>query len=249
MNGRYRPDMDEPAGTDGAGGVPTPASDAPWAMQLVARMERVAPPSVTALDEAAGLAVLALLSDQRAATDGPWHAAVTSWHDGRIRKIVRRARGAPWERATAVDGVTVRHRGAEVRALVPCPTDQVPGDIAKLQLSGVTLEDPDRSTAPPVSTPTAAQERASVRVTIAVNPALTMSPGKEAAQCAHAAQVAWLDMGDERRIAWTRAGHPLYVVHPSDAGWGELVSTAQVHIRDAGFTEVPPDSNTTVARW
>ena len=54
-----------------------PEHEAPWALQLVVRVERHEPPSVTAVYEAAAMAVVALPADDRSAPDGDWAARWT----------------------------------------------------------------------------------------------------------------------------------------------------------------------------
>ena len=120
-----------------------PEGEAPWAMQLVAHIEKSAPPTRTAVCAAAAVAVVRLLADERARPGGEWYPPVRRWTDGRIRKHCRRARGAAWERLWELPGVTAEVAGAEVRALVPTSTDEIPRVVAKLQLSGSELDDPD----------------------------------------------------------------------------------------------------------
>ena len=85
-----------------------------------------------------------LLSDPRSFGDGEWAQAVRDWQDARIRKVVRRARGAEWRRASALPGITVTGKSAEVRVFPPVPLDGWPKDLAKLQVSGTDLDDPER---------------------------------------------------------------------------------------------------------
>jgi peptidyl-tRNA hydrolase len=218
-----------------------PDGEAPWALQLVVRVERHEPPSVTAVYEAAAMAVVALLADDRSAPDGDWAPAVERWLDGRIRKLVRRARGAAWTKVQALPGVTVEHRGAQVRAFVPSTVDAVPTEISKTQLAGFALAD---AAAAPVPA-----DAGWPGVVVAVNPTIDASPGKMAAQAAHASNLAWLGMDGDRRDAWRAAGFPVVVVHPDRAAWEAFVAAAPVLVVDAGFTEIPPGSATTAARW
>lgn len=127
-----------------------PEGEAPWAMQVV-RVEKSDPPSRTAACAAAAVAVVRLLASKEAA--GVWKPQLDRWIEGRIRKHCRRARcevghgtDAWWDKAQTLDGVTVEHDGAKVRAFVPCATDQVPVEIGKFQLSGLGLDDPDPNT-------------------------------------------------------------------------------------------------------
>lgn len=220
--------------------APSP-EERPWALQLAARIEKVDPPAVDAVWEAAILATIGLLDDERSHGDGPWAGAVDHWNGRRIRKIVRRARGAAWRRAQAADGVTVSHRGAEVRAFVPCPVDDPPVEVARLQIQSTPLPEPvaDGADEPVVGT-----------LLVTLTPAVEMSWGKRAAQAAHAGQWAWMRADDERRASWDRAGRPLRVVMADgDAGWHAEIAAAEVEIHDGGFTEIPAGTKTAVARW
>lgn len=234
--------MTDPAQPEPAVGVTgrdDPAGEAPWAMQLMVRLERDAPPTRTAVCEAAARAVVTLLADPRTTDpDGPWHAAVTRWTDGRIRKVVRRARGTRWVQSGTVDHVLVEHAGAEVRAYVPGATDAVPPVVARQQVAGIDV--PEAGAPSPVTSST---------LRIAVTPHVAMSTGKAAAQCGHAAQLAWLAMGPARQDAWRNAGFPVSVTLPDAREWALLAAAAPVRVTDAGFTEVPAGTDTTVATW
>ncbi len=223
----------------GTGGDDGPESTAPLALQLAVLVERTDPPTADQAAVAAALATVALLDDGRSGPDGPWHDAVSRWNGARIRKIVRRARGGDWRRAQEVEGVTVTVDGVSARAFVPGPIDRVPRPVARLQIQATPLED----------SPTVSAVEARPGLLVAVTPEVTMTWGKRAAQCAHAAHRAWQRASPERRAAWTAAGRPVDVVHPDAARWAELVDRADVEIRDGGFTEIPSGTRTTVARW
>jgi hypothetical protein len=218
-----------------------PAGEAPWAMQLVVRVERDDRPTRTAVCEATGAAVVRLLADERALPGGEWSAAVQRWFDGSIRKHCRRARGAAWRRASDLPGVTASVAGAQVRAFVPSSTAAIPEPIRKLQLSGSELDDPD---ARPVVDP---RPGGPLVVSIAPEPFLPL--GKAAAATGHAAQLAAMSMPAERLAGWAAAGFPVLVEHPDAGRWAALVPVAQVHVVDAGFTVVAPGTRTALARW
>lgn len=220
------------------------SGDAPMALQLAVRVERGDPPSADQAAAVCALATIALLDDERSAPDGPWHDAVERWNGAKIRKIVRRGRASAWRRAEEVDGITVELDGVEARAFVPSPVDQVPGPVAKLQIQSSELEEPER-----VSGLADDPEPGPLRLQIAVTPEVEMSWGKRAAQCAHAAHRAWMQADRDRRRAWTEAGRPLTIVHPTADLWRRLVDEAEIRIRDGGFTEIPAGTQTTVARW
>ena len=203
-------------------------------------MERHDPPPRAAVCRAAAVATVALLSDERSCGDGSWAAEVARWEEGRIRKHVRRARGAAWERVQALPGVTVSVDGAEVRALVPGPTDRIPKDVARLQLDGTEPEPGDPgpwATLPPGT------------LVVAVCPEPVLPMGKAAAAAGHAAQLAWRRLDAPSRAGWAGAGFPLVVEHPDPERWAHLVATAPGVGRDGGFTVVAPGTTTAVAFW
>ncbi|WP_103563588.1 aminoacyl-tRNA hydrolase [Actinomadura rubteroloni] len=212
-----------------------PRDDPPWAMQLVVRVEKADPPGHDAVCAAAATAVARLLTDPRAAApDGEWHAAVAEWEARRIRKVTRRARGVRWPQAQELPGVTVVCGGAEVRAFVPSPVADVPPALAKLQVAGLDLEVGDEPPVPPA--PYAA---------IALNPGVTITTGKAAAQCGHAAQLLLRALPGRKLRAWTDAGTRVRVVH--GVPWETCVKRSAVAVRDGGFTEVAPGTMTAVA--
>ncbi|MEU9486496.1 peptidyl-tRNA hydrolase [Streptomyces decoyicus] len=206
-----------------------------FVLPLVARIERADPPARTDALETAARAVLVLLSDERSAGDGEWAAAVRDWQDARIRKVVRRARGAEWRRAEALPGITVTGRRAEVRVFPPVPLDGWPKDLARLQVSGTELDDPEPPGAPAADAPV-----------LWLNPGLEMSAGKEMAQVGHAAQLAWWELSEEERAAWRAAGFPLSVRAAGSARWEELTRGGGPVVRDAGFTEIAPGNTVAV---
>nr|BFE34669.1 aminoacyl-tRNA hydrolase [Actinomadura rugatobispora] len=209
--------------------------DPPWAMQLVARSEKAAPPAHSAVCAAAATAVVRLLTDPRAADpEGEWHERVHHWESHRIRKVTRRARGVRWPEAQALPGVTVDEDGAEVRAFVPGPVTEVPPELAKLQVAGLDLAD-DEEPKPPPEPPYAA---------IALNPDVPMTTGKAAAQSGHAAQLLLRQADPARVAAWIEGGLRVHIAR--DVPWRRCVEQATVAVRDAGFTEVPPGTMTAI---
>ncbi|MEU6281853.1 peptidyl-tRNA hydrolase [Streptomyces sp. NPDC047028] len=207
-----------------------------FVLPLVVRIERGAPPARTDALETAARAVLVLLGDERADGDGEWAEAVRNWQDARIRKVVRRARGAEWRRAEALPRITVSGASAEVRVFPPVPLDGWPKELAKLQVSGTELDDPEPPAAPGAGQPV-----------LWLNPDLTMSAGKAMAQAGHGAQLAWWALPAAARAAWRAAGHPLAVRTAAPADWDRLTGSGLPVVRDAGFTEIAPGSCTVVA--
>ena len=213
-----------------------------YVLPLVVRIERAAPPQRTDALETSARAVLTFLADPRSTEpDGEWTALVHAWTDGRIRKVVRRARGAEWTRAEALPGITVTGTAetdpAQVRVYPPVPLDAWPKDLARLQVSGTDLED----TSPP-----AAVEAGSQPV-LWLNPELEMTAGKAMAQVGHAAQIAWWRLTDAQRKEWADAGFPLAVRVAPKQAWPALADSGRPLVRDAGFTEIAPGSCTVVA--
>ena len=108
-------------------------------LPFVVRIERDDPPARTDALEAAALGVLLMLVEPHP----EWAEALEAWDGQRIRKVVRRARGAPWQRAAELPGLDARVRTAEVRVYPPVPVDEWPPELAKLQVGGTTLDDPE----------------------------------------------------------------------------------------------------------
>jgi peptidyl-tRNA hydrolase len=215
-----------------------PRDEAPqYALPLVIHVEKAAPPHRTDALEAAARAVLTFLTDPRVTDDdGEWAPAVHAWTDGRIRKVVRRARGAAWQRALALPGITLTQRTAQVRVYPPVPVDDWPPDLAKLQVAGTDLEDPEPPINPPNDPPC-----------LFLNPHLPMTTGKAMAQVGHAAQLGWWAAGTRTRSEWKESDFDLIVRTASPAKWAELLASGLPVVRDGGFTEVAPGSCTVVA--
>lgn len=219
----------------------TEHDDLRWAMQLVVRRDRHVPTREIDVAEAAARAVVSLLADERAAPGGSWHDAVEYWSDDRIRKLVRRADGKRWDDVQVLDGITTSQPGPEghataaVRAFVPAPVHPLPRLLDKLQVSGTQFETGGESlTVDPV-------------VVIEVSPLIELTSGKLAAQCGHAAQLAWEAMDAPTRRRWRADGLRVRVDHPDPVAWA--AATRPVSVVDAGFTELDGPTETVRARW
>lgn len=236
-----------------------------FVLPLVVRIEKSGPPSRTDALETAARAVLEILADERSTGEGEWAQAVRDWQDARIRKVVRRARGAEWRKAGTLPGITVTGAGgpaagseaesaadaadtdaatgpvpapppAEVRVFPPVPLDGWPKELAKLQVSGTELDDPRPPVAPDPARPV-----------LWLSPELAMSAGKAMAQAGHGAQLAWWELSDADREAWRDSGFALFVRTADPADWPALTKSGLPVVRDAGFTEIAPGSCTVVA--
>jgi peptidyl-tRNA hydrolase len=208
-----------------------------FALPLVIRVERATPPARTDALEGAAQAVLRFLTDPRVTgDDGEWAAAARAWEDARIRKVVRRARGAAWERAGALPGITVVHGSAEIRVYPPVPVDGWPAELARLQVSGTDLDDPRTPADPAAGTPV-----------LWLNPELPMTAGKGMAQVGHGAQLAWWRLPPSARSEWMDLDFDLAVRTAGKEQWAELLASGLPVVTDGGFTEVAPGSATVVA--
>ncbi|MER6217485.1 MULTISPECIES: aminoacyl-tRNA hydrolase [unclassified Streptomyces] len=207
-----------------------------FVLPLVVRIEKAEPPARTDALETAARAVLVLLTDERAQGEGDWARAVRDWQDARIRKVVRRARGAEWRKAAELPGVTVHGAASEVRVFPPVPLDGWPKELAKLQVSGTDLDDPQPPPAPEPGVPV-----------LWLNPELGMSAGKAMAQAGHAAQLAWWELTAAERALWRASGFRLAVRTAPRERWAQLTTSGLPVVRDAGFTEIAPGSCTLVA--
>ena len=206
-----------------------------FALPLVIRIERAAPPGRTDALEAAARAVLVFLTDPRA-TGGEWADRVRAWENGHIRKVVRRARGAAWRRALGLPGITVTHGSAELRVYPPVPAGGWPEDLARLQVGGTELSDASPPPDPDPATPV-----------LWLNPQVPMTAGKAMAQAGHAAQLAWWQLRGKARAGWLAAGFGLAVrTAPADC-WPALLAGGLPVVQDGGFTEVTPGTCTVVA--
>jgi len=207
-----------------------------YALPLVIRVERATPPARTDALEGAARAVLRFLSDPRVTeVDGEWAKAALAWEDARIRKVVRRARGAAWERASALPGITVVHGSAEIRVYPPVPVDDWPAELARLQVSGTDFHDPQVPADPAAGTPV-----------LWMNPVLPMTAGKAMAQAGHGAQLAWWGLSPRARSEWRDLDFDLAVRVAGKEQWAELLASGLPVVTDGGFTEVAPGSATVV---
>jgi len=118
----------------------------------------------------------------------------------------------------------------------PVPVDEWPPELARLQVSGTELTDPEPPAAPGEGVPV-----------LWVNPGLEMTAGKAMAQAGHAAQLGWWELGPRARSEWRDRDFDLAVRTAPEHEWEALVRSGLPVVRDGGFTEVAPGSCTVVA--
>ena len=198
-------------------------------LPFVVRIERDTPPTRTDALEAAARGVLLMLTADRP----EWTDVIAQWDGQRIRKVVRRARGAEWRRALTVDGLDVLHGTAELRVYPPVPVDAWPAELARLQVGGTHLDDPAEPPAVPPG-----------RALVLLSPHVEMTAGKAMAQAAHAAQLGWRSLRRRPRRKWQEAGFPLAVRAATERQWAAVQRSGAPVVHDGGFTEVAPGTAT-----
>jgi peptidyl-tRNA hydrolase len=200
-------------------------------LPMVVRIERADPPQRIDALEAAARAVLLMLTAARP----DWADAIARWDGQRIRKVVRRARGAEWRRALTVDGLDVEQRSAQLRVYPPVPIEDWPPELSRLQVGGTNLDDAE----PPAPAPDG-------EPLVLLSPHAEMSTGKAMAQAAHASQLGWRSLPRRARRRWRDAGFPLAVRDASKTQWATAIAAGAPVVHDGGFTEVAPGTATAV---
>ena len=206
------------------------------AMQMVINLPKSNPPARTAVLEAAAQAVVMACLDERAGGDGAYAQALAQWYGHRIRKVVRRARNKAWDDVQALPGVTAAEL---VRAFAPSSVADVPPQLRKLQVGGTDI---------PADEP--GEPRPELPLLL-VDASLEMTLGKAAAQVGHGAMLLAGAMSWEDIERWRQQDFGVNVREWSPAAIAAELerphSAAPIIVRDAGFTEVAPDSRTVVA--
>lgn len=175
-----------------------------------------------------GKAMLGFLLSTEASEGGAWNTQIQAWVQGRFRKVVRRARGVKWDKVVPL-GFLYSNASVEILIVPPVPIGQEPKEVKQLQVTGLDLL---RSGNFVSSTDSDSM------LVIGLNETILpiMSTGKAMAQVGHAVQLAVLnetsEIDEETLVA--------FAVNPEV----ELLKWTGV-VRDAGFTEIPPNTVTT----
>lgn len=162
------------------------------------------------------------------------------WSLGEHRKVVRRARGALWEKLLAENSEYFHYAlsgNVEVLIMPPMPMSEISKNIRKAQVSGlVTL--PDNSSFATHAEPL---------LSIYTNSEVPMSPGKRAAAVGHITQLMMEKLDEEDYVEWLESGFEIRV---SSLGNMETnVSLSSVFVQDNGHTEVAPGTLTAMGTW
>ena len=164
-------------------------------------------------------------------------ASIREWTSGRIRKIVKRARGAAWQKADALEAThfSGTHGTGQVLVFAPMRLSEQPKELKKLQVTGLNSSD------------ASSKEYANAaHLLVEVNDSLNMSTGKVVAQVGHAVQL-FLTFGVRSEVQdWKDTGSKLKVVRVENLT--ESTATGII-VHDAGFTEVPSGSLTATANY
>lgn len=211
-----------------------PEGETPWAMQFVVKDTKDFTP--LQLANAVATATSRFLDSIEHGT--PRANAVKRWMEGRIRKILRRAKNSAWNALEELPHETYTVEGVEIRVFDPSSMDEIPRAIAKCQVSHLT-------TLPEEKAKTGSPE---ALLDIYTNRSLEMSPAKAAIAAGHVAQLIGLKLSADDYEKWKKAG---FTVRTSTLGaLGEFeAQAASVAVRDAGLTEVPSGSITAIGIW
>lgn len=211
-----------------------PEGESPWALQCVVNETNEF--SENALAQATAHAVVAFLDAAR--SNPEWGIAVDRWRQGRIRKILRRAKNARWDKLAEEEGLTTTFNGITVRVFVPSAMDEIPANIRKCQVSGIKVTQNEWLEHPKIAP----------GLQIHTNGALDMSPGKAAIAAAHVAHLTAERLTAEEYEQWKENGYPIALSKLSNIdSWVERYALVAIH--DGGLTEVEPGSLTALGIW
>lgn len=164
-------------------------------------------------------------------TPGPTWAP---WLSGIFTKSVRRATTSQLDAVTTSSGSRVCRGESVAIASWPRSYADFPKEWRKMQVQGTDFYRTgcwgDDNGGPLVS----------------INNNVTMTSGKTAAQVAHALFMVYLDMDPASRDVWASDAYPFHVQERPVSDMVKACSGLYV-VRDAGLTEIAPDTATVIA--
>jgi peptidyl-tRNA hydrolase len=220
----------------------------PWVMYLVVRTDE--PVSDAALRVAAAQATMRCTT--RFENSDVWRDSFHAWSERSFRKVTLRAQGNAWTKLDTLDHAASSVGGREVIRVFPPRLRSQCGPLLKsLQVFSTGLDAPavDDTSPRPGEGVTTPHE---VAMAMVINPATSMSLGKQLAQIAHAvlmcARSTWVTdpRYSDAFIRWIASDFPCEIL-PSST-WSHLREHADgVVVCDAGLTEVDPGTETVLA--
>ena len=211
-----------------------PENESPWALQCVVEDTK----AFTGLQLAHALAVSVASFLDSIEPGTPRSEAMERWMQGRIRKILRRAKNSSWVSVQTEDGETYEVDGVNIRVLTPTAMDAIPKAVAKCQVSHLSTLPDSVATHGPL-TPL---------LKIYTNRSLNMSAPKAAVAAAHVAQLMGMKLTEEDYNLWKSKNFALTVSSLGEVS-DFVESVSSVAVRDAGLTEVVPGSITAIGIW
>lgn len=212
-------------------------SDSPLAMQIIVKDTK----DFTELELclAVGRAVASNTARNRLSKE--LTPAYTQWSLGEHRKVVRRARGALWDKllTESNDGIYYSYPDSPVEIIIrpPAPIADISKLVKKAQVSGLATLPAVRSYA----------TNKKPLLAIYSNSEVEMSAGKRASAVAHIAQLMTQKLTDEDFELWRDREYQLRV---SSLGYMEAnVRLSSVFVADNGHTEVTPGTVTAMGVW
>jgi peptidyl-tRNA hydrolase len=202
-----------------------------YSLPVVVRVER----NVDYSEEDAFLAVSAAITNlfSENSKSEEWNSSVEAWMRGRIRKVVRKARGAAWDKLFELDHIYAKHNNVEVMIFAPHRLDEpLPAEIKKLQVQGIDF------------VPASPTSGSGTRLGVSVNPDIKMSTGKTLAQVGHAVQIAILQADASIWDKWFVDSLWKVSIEP----WDTMPDNS-FDVIDAGLTEIPAGSLTVKSFW
>lgn len=192
------------------------------------------PPEKLILQASATALSQLLLSEDKDVQD-----SLKQWFEGRIRKIVKRAKGISWDKVAALDvpHFKANFEGVEVMVFAPMRVSQQPKELKKLQVSGLDSED---------KFPANLGNRGHRCLNVTVDEKLGMTTGKLTAQVGHAVQLFMMYANESSVQRWLSHGSVIKVTRSTEMPDVELVD---IVVHDAGLTEVPSGSLTATAKY